>query len=53
MKMVYFKDVTDVAGVGGASDKWGTSCGFFDYDNDGLLGSVRLQLCELGIKMLT
>ena len=32
-----FQDVTDAAGVGGADDTWGTSCGFFDYDNDGLL----------------
>lgn len=32
-----FQDVTDIAGVGGATDTWGTSCGFFDYDNDGLL----------------
>ena len=30
-------DVTDDAGVGGAEDAWGTSCGFLDYDNDGLL----------------
>ncbi len=32
-----YVDVTDEAGVGGADDAWGTSCGFFDYDNDGLL----------------
>jgi hypothetical protein len=32
-----FVDVTDQAGVGGAEDAWGTSCGFFDYDNDGRL----------------
>lgn len=32
-----FEDVTEVAGVGGDEDEWGTSCGFFDYDNDGLL----------------
>ncbi len=32
-----FEDVTDAAGVGGADDQWSTSCGFFDYDNDGLL----------------
>ena len=32
-----FVDVTDLAGVGGAEDQWGTSCGFVDYNNDGLL----------------
>jgi hypothetical protein len=32
-----FVDVTDQAGLGGADDAWGMSCGFFDYDNDGLL----------------
>ncbi|MFK8112688.1 MAG: CRTAC1 family protein [Rubripirellula sp.] len=32
-----FVDITESAGVGGADDVWGTSCGFFDYDNDGLL----------------
>ncbi len=32
-----FTDVTDDAGVAGADDSWGTSCGFLDYDNDGLL----------------
>ncbi len=32
-----FTDVTDDAGVAGAADSWGTSCGFLDYDNDGLL----------------
>jgi hypothetical protein len=32
-----FTDVTDDAGVGGEEDSWGTSCGFLDYDNDGLL----------------
>ncbi|MEM1068602.1 MAG: CRTAC1 family protein [Planctomycetota bacterium] len=32
-----FVDVTDEAGVGGTEESWGTSCGFFDYDNDGLL----------------
>ena len=30
-------DVTGAAGVAGADDAWGTSCGFFDYDNDGRL----------------
>ena len=32
-----FIDVTDAAGVGGDDEAWGTSCGFLDYDNDGLL----------------
>jgi len=32
-----FQDVTDEAGVAGAENAWGTSCGFLDYDNDGLL----------------
>ncbi|HUE71939.1 MAG TPA: CRTAC1 family protein [Pirellulaceae bacterium] len=32
-----FVDVTAAAGVAGADDQWGTSAGFFDYNNDGLL----------------
>ncbi len=32
-----FVDVTESAGVGGSDQAWGTSCGFLDYDNDGLL----------------
>ena len=32
-----FTDATREAGVGGEDDAWGTSCGFLDYDNDGLL----------------
>jgi hypothetical protein len=32
-----FTDVSDDVGVGGAEDVWSTSCGFLDYDNDGLL----------------
>lgn len=32
-----FVDVTEKAGVGGQDDAWSTSCGFLDYDNDGLL----------------
>ena len=32
-----FIDVTLAAGVGGEDSAWSTSCGFFDYDNDGLL----------------
>ena len=32
-----FEDVTNAAGVAGAEDAWSTSCGWFDYDNDGNL----------------
>ncbi len=32
-----FVDVTEAADVSGSDDAWSTSCGFFDYDNDGLL----------------
>ena len=32
-----FVDVTNDAGVAGSSNAWSTSCGFVDYDNDGLL----------------
>lgn len=32
-----FTDVTSDAGVAGDESAWSTSCGFFDYDNDGLL----------------
>jgi hypothetical protein len=32
-----FADVTPDASVAGASDAWSTSCGYIDYDNDGLL----------------
>lgn len=30
-----FTDVSEVAGVAGASDEWSTSAAFLDYDNDG------------------
>ena len=30
-----FVDVTTELGVAGDKDEWSTSCGFFDYDNDG------------------
>ena len=30
-----FEDVTTTAAVGGAETDWGTSAGWFDYDNDG------------------
>ncbi|HEV3415241.1 MAG TPA: CRTAC1 family protein [Pirellulales bacterium] len=32
-----FKDVTEVAGVGGSPNQWSTSAAFVDYDNDGRL----------------
>ena len=32
-----FFDVTKEAGVAGEEGLWGTSCGFVDFDNDGLL----------------
>ena len=31
----WFVDVTAAAGVGGGDSEWSTSCGWFDYDNDG------------------
>ena len=30
-------DVSQPAGITGETDRWSTSCGWFDYDNDGLL----------------
>ncbi len=32
-----FTDATTSAGVAGEADAWSTSCGFFDYNNDGRL----------------
>jgi enediyne biosynthesis protein E4 len=32
-----FEDVTEAAGVAGGPGDWSTSCGWFDYNNDGLL----------------
>lgn len=32
-----FVEVTGAAKVAGRKQDWGTSCGFFDFDNDGLL----------------
>jgi hypothetical protein len=32
-----FVDITQDAAVGGSEADWGTSCGFFDFDNDSLL----------------
>ena len=39
-----FVEVTDNAGVGGRPQDWGTSCGFFDFNNDGPTRLVCLQL---------
>jgi len=33
----HFEDITESAGVGGEPGDWGTSCGWFDFDNDGKL----------------
>jgi hypothetical protein len=38
-----FEDVTDAAGVAGGEKEWSTSCGFFDYDND---GDLDLFVCN-------
>ncbi len=38
-----FADTTDAASVAGAGDAWSTSCGFFDYDND---GDLDLFVCN-------
>jgi hypothetical protein len=38
-----FEDITDTAGVAGEDDRWSSSCGFFDYDND---GDLDLFVCN-------
>ncbi|WP_153558376.1 CRTAC1 family protein [Roseimaritima sediminicola] len=38
-----FEDVTDTAGVGGDENRWSTSAGWFDYDND---GDLDLFVCN-------
>lgn len=38
-----FADVTEIARVGGEADRWSTSAGWFDYDND---GDLDLFVCN-------
>ncbi len=38
-----FEDITDAAGVAGEADRWSTSAGWFDYDND---GDLDLFVCN-------
>ena len=38
-----FVDITETAGVAGYPGDWGTSCGWFDYDND---GDLDLWVCR-------
>ena len=38
-----FTDVTSAAGVGGEADRWSSSSGWFDYDND---GDLDLAVCN-------
>ena len=38
-----FVDITESAGVAGYPGDWGTSCGWFDYDND---GDLDLWVCR-------
>jgi enediyne biosynthesis protein E4 len=38
-----FRDVTEQAGVAGNTEDWGSSCGWFDYDND---GDLDLFVCN-------
>lgn len=38
-----FADVTEAAGIPGGENEWSTSCGWFDYDND---GDLDLFVCN-------
>ncbi|WP_068137464.1 CRTAC1 family protein [Roseimaritima ulvae] len=38
-----FEDITESAGVAGEADRWSTSAGWFDYDND---GDLDLFVCN-------
>jgi hypothetical protein len=38
-----FEDVTESTGVGGDADRWSSSCGFCDLDND---GDLDLMVCN-------
>jgi hypothetical protein len=38
-----FQDVTESAGVAGNPEEWSSSCGWFDYDND---GDLDLFVCN-------
>lgn len=38
-----FIDVTEATGVGGGAGDWSTSCGWFDFDND---GDLDLWVCN-------
>lgn len=41
-----FRDATEAAGVAGDPATWSSSCGFFDYDRDGLLDLIVCNYVE-------
>lgn len=47
-----FKEVADLAGVGGKGEAWGTGCAFVDYDRDGKLDLVVANYVQLDLKSL-